>query len=95
MFLSFFPQLVPFQRPELGIYCVGVHLLIAFPISILQPCVKSLDCNLIEFKLAEVAGVWPLMRSLSIRMGPQPGKCTALSIDESAKPLTGRAASLC
>ena len=26
--LSLFPRVVPFRRPELGVYCVGVHLLI-------------------------------------------------------------------
>ena len=42
--LSLFPRVVPFRRPELGVYCVGVHLLIAFPVSILHPC-KILESN--------------------------------------------------
>ena len=36
--LSLFPQVVPFCRPELGVYCVGVHFLIASSVSILHPC---------------------------------------------------------
>ena len=56
--LSLFPRVVPFRRPELGVYCVGVHLLIRIS------CTRVKSSNRIESCL--MSGVLGVHRLICI-----------------------------